>query len=521
VTKRFLLKLDNLANVIKEQCELRKLWLLLGFSVVYWFSTCLLASRKLMWNDELFTFYTSRLPKVSDIWGALLTGADQIPPLFHLITRAAFALFGVNSLSVRLPEVLGFWVMSLCLFRFVWKRSSALYGFAAMLFPLVTAAYDYGYEARPYGVVLGFSGLSLVFWQSATDGHYRKISLVALGLALAAAVSTHYYAILLLVPLVLGESVRSIARRRLDPGVWVAFGCSLIPLLLFLPLLERAASYSGAFWARPDWRSLLEFYYFLLIPALVPLVSLLLFSALYTAINPTSDNPFTREPRPTPPLQEIMAALGFLLIPIVAVILGVLVTHAFTDRYVLSAVAGFSILFAFAAYGMLSGRAIIGVFFVFVLCSGFMVVIVHQLGKMTAAAQELTQTYRFLQSQNETTLPIVAADLHTFMRLKYYAPQDIGSRLVYLADPQAALEYLGYDTVDRGILDLEPWFQLNVQEYGRYVMSRRRFFLYGQPGFLNWLFYKLPEDKMQIELKGRNGDDLLFLVSVRDKQPLN
>src|SRR5262249_59636705 len=97
--------------------------------------------------------------------------------------------------------------MSLCLFRFVWKRSSALYGFAAMLFPLVTAAYDYGYEARPYGVVLGFSGLSLVFWQSATDGHYRKISLVALGLALAAAVLTHYYPLFLFCPLFLVQSV--------------------------------------------------------------------------------------------------------------------------------------------------------------------------------------------------------------------------------------------------------------------------------------------------------------------------
>src|SRR5262245_65490298 len=136
-----------------------------------------------MWNDELFTFYTSRLPKVSDIWGALLTGADQIPPLFHLITRAAFALFGVNSLSVRLPEVLGFWVMSLCLFRFVSKRSSALYGFAAMLVPLITVAYDYAYEARPYGLVLGFCGLALLCWQSAAEGHYRKLPLIGLAVS--------------------------------------------------------------------------------------------------------------------------------------------------------------------------------------------------------------------------------------------------------------------------------------------------------------------------------------------------
>jgi len=81
-------RLDHLAEVIKEQCEIRKLWLLCGFSVVYWISTCLLALRKLIWNDELFSLYTARLPKISDIWASLLTGADQIPPLFPLITRA-------------------------------------------------------------------------------------------------------------------------------------------------------------------------------------------------------------------------------------------------------------------------------------------------------------------------------------------------------------------------------------------------------------------------------------------------
>ena len=511
-------RLDHLAEVIKEQCEIRKLWLLCGFSVVYWISTCLLALRKLIWNDELFTLYTSRLPKISDIWASLLTGADQISPLFPLITRASFSLFGVNSLSVRLPEVLGFWVMSLCLFHFVCKRSSALHGCAAMLLPLVTAAYEYAYEARPYGVVLGFSGLSLVFWQSAADGHYRKISLIGLALALAAAVSAHYYAILLFVPLALGELACSISRRRLHLGVWVAFGSALLPLLLFLPLLESAAGYSGAFWARPNWRSLPEFYYFLLTPALLPLVSVLLFSAIYAVPDVAGDNLRTGEPRRTPPFYEIIAAFGFVGIPVVAVVLGIFVTHAFTYRYALPAVAGFGILFAFAAYGMLHGRAIIGVLLVIALCGGFMMLVVHRLGNMTAAAQELAETYRFLQSPNETTLPIVAADLHTFMRLKYYAPQGVGSRLVYLADPKASLKYLGYDTVDRGILDLEPWFRLNVREYGPYVMSQRRFFVYGQPGFLNWLFYELPKANVRIELKARNGDNLLFLVSVSGKQ---
>src|SRR6266508_1563014 len=142
-----------------------------------------------MSNDELYTFYISLLPSHSDIWSALSTGADQIPPFFYMITRASILLFGENHVSIRLPEVLGFWVMSLCLFQFVSKRSSALHGLVAMLFPLVTDAYYYAFEARPYGLVLGFGGTALLCWQAAAEGYYRKLSLMGLALSLAAAIS--------------------------------------------------------------------------------------------------------------------------------------------------------------------------------------------------------------------------------------------------------------------------------------------------------------------------------------------
>jgi Transposase, Mutator family len=70
---RLLQKLDHIAEALGDQCEKRKVWLLCGFSAVYLVGTCLVAARKPMWNDELFTFYISRLPSVSDIWSVLST----------------------------------------------------------------------------------------------------------------------------------------------------------------------------------------------------------------------------------------------------------------------------------------------------------------------------------------------------------------------------------------------------------------------------------------------------------------
>jgi hypothetical protein len=80
---RLLQKLDHFAEALTEQLEKRKLWLLCGVSILYLVVTCLSASRKLMWFDELFTYYIATLPQVADIWSALLAGEPN-PPLLYL-----------------------------------------------------------------------------------------------------------------------------------------------------------------------------------------------------------------------------------------------------------------------------------------------------------------------------------------------------------------------------------------------------------------------------------------------------
>ena len=125
------LQLRGLVEDLADQIEKRKASFLAAFSILYLAVTALLASQKLLWNDELYTLYISRLSTISDVWSALSTGAEQLPPFFYVITRASLALFGAHELSVRLPEVIGFWVMGVCLFQFVSKRTSAVYGFLA------------------------------------------------------------------------------------------------------------------------------------------------------------------------------------------------------------------------------------------------------------------------------------------------------------------------------------------------------------------------------------------------------
>jgi hypothetical protein len=512
---RLLQKLDNFAEVLTEHLEKRKLWVLCGVSILYLGLTCLIASRKLMWFDELFTYYIATLPHVSDIWSALLAGEPN-PPLLYLTTRASFALFGINHISIRLPEVLGFWVMSLCLFQFVSTRSSALYGFVAMLFPLVTGAGHYATEARSYALILGFSGLSLLCWQAAAEGYARKRALTGLAVSLAAAVSSHYYAILLFVPLVIGEGVRSRSLRRLDLPIWLSFSAAMTPLLLFLPLIARAKTFSATFWAKPSWGQCFTFYMGFLAPSLVPLVPVFILLVLYSMSDPTTARRQTQVSGPPLPWYEIAAAFGFMAIPVVAVLLAQLVTGAFTPRYALPSGIGFSILLAAAAASVPAGRALIGVALVLSVCGAFVgKELSYYRSDLVPASLVPMSTSKFLQSEREHDLPIVASDSFTFMELGHYAPRELAARLVYLADPGLSLHYLDDDSDDRALLALKPWFPFKIERYGPYMASQRRFLVYGSLGG-NWLLSELIAADMRIELRGRNANKLLFLISPKD-----
>jgi hypothetical protein len=200
--------LNDRAETLQDMCDRRRLLLLGMVSFLYFVATSVLASRKPMWNDELFTYFIAQAPTISGIWSALLTGADQNPFPFYVLTRGSLALFGVREWSLRLPEMVGVWIAGVCLFHIVARRSSSMYGFVAMICLFVTGANVYSYEARPYGLALACGALAWLCWQLTAEGRSRPWSLVGLWGSLSAAVCCHYYAVFVFVPLVVGEVVR-------------------------------------------------------------------------------------------------------------------------------------------------------------------------------------------------------------------------------------------------------------------------------------------------------------------------
>ena len=512
-----------LANTLAEACQRRGAWLISIFSLLYFPVIGLIATRKQLENDELYTLNIARLSNLRAVWAALQTGAEQLPPFFYVLTRASLSVLGEGNLALRFPAILGFWVMSLCLFRFVSQRSTALYGLLAMLFALTTGAYYYTFEARPYGLTLGFAGLALLCWQSLVEKHWRWLSLIAFTLSLSAAISCHYYAVLLLVPFACGEAARIFWHKRLDLLCWVGMATSLVPLLLLWPLIQSARSYSTAFWSQPSWGNLPGFYYFMLMSAVLPLTAILILAALYTVILPdkSSDDALATNTifRVGLTRPELAVAIGFLAIPFVAVAMAMFVTGAFTDRYALPAVLGLGILMPFAFHPLLRGREILTLLLAVCLMVGFVRRGGMTLEESAKRIQAREGTIKLIQAEGESNLSIACSDPHSFLILSHYAPPEVRSRLVYLADPDASMRYLGHNSIERGMFDLlKPVFRLNVQPYHPYLTSGRPFLLCGNPHyFLNWVLTELVSSGAHLELKAQYQDIQLFRVSFENQ----
>ncbi len=495
-------------------------WLLLLSAAVYFDGFGLISSKAVITNDELFTLYISRLPYFRDVWAALATGAEQTPPFFYAISRADVHLFGVSGLALRLPELLAFALMCACLFHVVARRTSPVYGVIAMLFSFMTTAFNYAYEARAYALVLAFSSFALLCWLWAADGRHRVLALIGLAASMAAAISSHYYAVLAFFPLGLGEVARSFRRKRIDVGVWLALGLSLSPLLAFMPLIRSARKFAPHFWAEPRWSSMGYFYeHFLLTPSAVPLLVIFLTVVLYSTFRRAQADGPRKRVSDHVPAHEMVAAAGFLLIPVVGVVLAKTVVGAFSDRYALPTVIGLCLIVGWGLFSALAGRRAVAVALALVLC-GFLAVKELQTYRRVAESTALqAATYFFLERNAPSDAPIVISGPMDFTELTYKPPRDLSGRLTYLADPRLAVQYTGADDAEKGLVEMKSWAGLNVQPFRGFIASGQKCYVYvvNYPDKYAWVMNGFQAAHWKIRL-ARWQDGMILFLATPEKQ---
>ena len=205
---------------------------------------------KLLWNDELFVLQTDSVSSLAQLVHVQLTCPVSIDPLaYHVLVHFAIRLLGANAFAIRLPSLIGFLLMQICLFFFVRRIANERTAILALALPALSTVLYYSAEGRPYGMLLGLCSLAMVTWQTATRrGSRRTLPLVTLALATALALNTHYYAILFLIPLCAAEIFRTIENRRLDFPVIASIGLGMAGIVFTLPFMEAAAAFRQHFW---------------------------------------------------------------------------------------------------------------------------------------------------------------------------------------------------------------------------------------------------------------------------------
>ena len=468
--------------------------------------TLLLSSRTPLTSDEIFTVYTSRLSSVQEIWHVLAQGFDLQPPLIFLATRYSQALFGNSEWAIRLPETIGVLAMGLCLMTFVARRTNAIWGFLTAVFVSLTGAYPFAINARPYGLVLGFSGAALVSWQSSAGGRLRRPALLCLGVSLALAVSTHYYAGLILIPLAAGEATRNLANRRLDMPVWAAFGASIASLLLCLPLLRQAMSVVAG-WQAAYLKPASLWNTYAALASNQTAIGMVFLLAVAAATNRAAAA--VRRATPFPPA-ETVAAAGFLLLPAAGFVLAWAVTHNLTGRYVIGVTMGAALLYALMAHRLTGGNSR-GGFALAILLVG--VFAAHVAVGVRSASLEGAEPV--VVDSQYADLPVVVGSGLDFPAAWYYASSTLRSRLVFVSEPELAARYspggVGGWT-NSSIAAAAPVFHWRVQRLAEFRPGHRRFLLSWTAGE-RWMLPVYLEFGARIEPLLIDGQCSLFLIT--------
>lgn len=485
--------------------EQHKAAVVLLLTLLYFGGTVLRARAKPFWFDELLTVLAARQPTFAGVIRAA-RDMDLTPPFTDLVGHLVYRLAGSGEVVFRIPAMIGFWVFCLCLFAFAARRVNICFALTALLLPFVTGGKVYSLEARSYGLILGFCGIALLCWQSAASGRRRAWALAGICLGIAGAVSCHYYAVFIYLPLAGAEAFRSLRRRRIDRAIWAAFVLGAIPLVISLVRLMHIAKANQHPVVHAGFQDYFWYYattfgttLWLLIPAFV------LWSA-WLIVGGDSEEPGANY-RVEIPDHELLAALLLFLIPVAAVTVALAVPpHLFTDRYALPSIGGFALLTSLLAANFAKAKPVLGIAFLLPALALFAVDMVHP----RQPFQNPLQKEPLLAAALERG-PVVVDDYAAFLQFWYYAPEALKPRLLYLSDQDASVEFSHIDDI------MQPFqkYGVPVVKYNDFDTPGKDFLLYYTTG-VGWVTEKVLADGGNIQLVGWNhGDKALFHIQLR------
>lgn len=507
---------------LADWMERRALLVVAAFSICFLGVTWFLGATKLMQFDEIFTYYPSRQP-IPELWSFFAEGLDVHTPILALMAHASMSVFGESHWALRLPVILGYWLLCVSVYAFVSYRCSNIYGLAAMMLPPITSVYFYATEIRPYGVLLGVSAFALVCWQRAfapRDGvpqKHRFLWMAAWGITLVLCVSLHYFAVFLWIPFGLAGLVRDWQKRSIDWGMWLILVGSLFPLAVFFPMMQLArANFLSGIWSPPSLNDIEGAYRFMFTLAFSPMLGALIVWLIAGGGRQETDVPTKRGPLAERVLIGALALVPVYVVPIM------LVGGTFVPRYVLYTLTGVTIFLATAIYNRARGNRVVAAVIVVCLGGWFMLKYPNMGRRQKAEShglpfgnpQPLESKTWMKAIDAQPDLPVVLNPAVFYLHFQHYSPEPVRKRSYYLTSISDALRLDRTDTGDRNLLFFERRFPVQVPAYSDFVSQHRTFLLLAETTNPTWVMEKLLEDKADLQLLLRDNTYHLYRVTM-------
>jgi hypothetical protein len=242
--------------------------------------------------------------------------------------------------------------MMLSLFIIMRRRACPSVALIACFVPMILPAHDYALQARPYALLLGLCGWAFAFWQRGADHRPgRTISLLLLFLCLTFAVWTHYLAVLIFIPLVVGELWRT-AVSGFDRAMWFTLLTPVAAVLAYIPFLSAASAYRSVPLHGVMVYEMFDTYSFVLSSRLFAVLLLcclaaLALPAIYGRLLASSDEEVTFR------AHEYVSIATLFLFPFFVFGSAKLLTHSYVPRYALPFTVAAALLIA-ASFGILA-----------------------------------------------------------------------------------------------------------------------------------------------------------------------
>jgi Dolichyl-phosphate-mannose-protein mannosyltransferase len=464
--------------------------------------------KKPLWFDELFTFYISQASSLSTLFKEIRL-IDLNPPLSYLLTRVSMSLFGINTLSCRLPEMAGFLLAMLSLFLFVRRRAGTLYGLLAATLLYTGGMKEFAVEARPYGLLLGFGSLSLLAWQKARAHDRFAIPLLLLGGF--GMLLTHVFGVYLWCAFAAAEFLRILLRRRIEWSLVIAWAVPLVSIATYIPLLRAHGTgiYPPSF--LPNARTIVLFYE----NRIEREASCVLLTALIMLVL-AGRRALQGERGWFLSVSEWASIIFLTAIPILLIVELRLSHSAFFSRYGTPASIGISIVGAvlLAKWTRQDTRAALVCILVALLTSGEL----RFSGELPSAAKAVLRQHIFKSTEPspqpcetctrtaalDASIPLVDASGLTFLEMDNREDPSTLSRVFYLTDPVASVQY-AHANIFEVMPVMKSLFPIraNVSPYSDFIQHHRHFFVLGDYHYPeDWLLRKLQADGATLRMLG-------------------